>query len=172
LLPKPPQAPTAPPELFEGVDLGDLINFLRFHSGLLTPEQTDNLLNLAREVAKNGGNSAIFDQNTSFLGTGSRIGDDFDLAGEVSEQLLAVRALRKKIYANGIIIGDLKEAKDVLTAGNQMLQLLVKLEGEVRTIERLRAVETAVIEVLKDESPELRESLLRKMEERLGLKER
>ena len=97
-------------------------------------------------------------------------GAGFDLASEVEQQILAVRAARDHVMTRD---GRLKsgfssrDAKDLVTAGSTLLQSLMKHHAEIMNIERMRALEQAVIETLKKADPEIAKSVISKLEERL-----
>ena len=97
-------------------------------------------------------------------------GANFDLREEVAQQIRVVRALRDKVAPGGVIdsaasTGDMKE---VVSSSATLLTLLMKTHSEIMTMDRLRNLEKSVIEVLLEESPEIRDRVMSKLEERLG----
>lgn len=169
--PPPPKPATTPQNQViqapsQGVDLDDLIEFLYSRARYLNPQQVLSLANLVFQLT---GKDPRQPAQQAAAAVGSTIGGDFRLSDEVSKQISAMRALRDSVFNGTVITAETKEAKEALGAATTLLSLLVKLEKDVRTLERLRAIEAAVIEVLKDEDPGLREKLLRRMEERVGV---
>jgi hypothetical protein len=61
-----------------------------------------------------------------------------------------------------------REAKEVVTSGTTMLSALMKHRKEIVNMERLRKLESAVIEVLREEDPAVRERVVARWEERLA----
>ena len=79
-------------------------------------------------------------------------GADFDMADEVNQQILAVRAMRESIMEEGRIKDGIatREVKEVIAASNTMLSALMKFHKEIINLHRMRAIEKATIKVLKD----------------------
>lgn len=96
-------------------------------------------------------------------------GTGFDLGAEVEAQIQAVRAVRGTVMENGRIIKGVssREAKEVISSGSTLLNTLMKFHEKVLNMDRLRLLEAAVIEVLGEESEELRNRVVENMEQKL-----
>jgi hypothetical protein len=99
-------------------------------------------------------------------------GADFDLADEVWQQILAVKAVREQVVEDGKIKDGFsaRDAKDVVTAGNTLLTSLMRYHKEIVSMDRLRRLERSVIEVLEESSPEVRQQVMSRLEEKLSAK--
>lgn len=80
--------------------------------------------------------------------------ETFSMADEVKEVMVAVRLLRKSIYAAGgkkLREGvTISEAKDVISMSNTMINTLMKSHEKIMNMERYRAVEQATVDVLRE----------------------
>ena len=97
-------------------------------------------------------------------------GASFDLAAEVEQQILAVRAARDHVMTkDGRLRSGFssRDAKDLVTAGSTLLQSLMKHHADIMNMERMRALEQTVIETLNEEDPEFRKRVVSRLEERL-----
>lgn len=94
---------------------------------------------------------------------------DFSIAEEISLQLAAVQAMRSHIFPDGRMRSDtnIREAKDVLTTCNQMIKTLMESHGRIMNMERMRAVESATVEVLIELGDDLKEKFLTLLAARL-----
>ena len=98
----------------------------------------------------------------------------FDLGSEVSAQIKAVRAIRSYVFdAKGNIRDGItsREAKEVISSGSTMLASLMKYHKDVMNMDRLRMLEQAVVEALQEYDPELREQVLKTLEEKLEIED-
>lgn len=91
-----------------------------------------------------------------------------DLYQEVIDQLSAVKALRRTVITpGGVVEGSIRDTKEALTSVTSLLTTLVRLEEEVRNMDRQRAIEQATVEVLKDLGPEIHAKFLSLLEVKL-----
>jgi hypothetical protein len=100
----------------------------------------------------------------------SEYGADFNLADEVWQQILAVKAVRELVVEDGKICDGFsaRDAKDVVTAGNTLLTSLMRYHKEIVSMDRLRRLERSIIEVLEECSPEVRKQVMARLEEKLS----
>ena len=79
-------------------------------------------------------------------------GADFDVADEVNNQILAVRAMRESIMEGGRIKENIavREVKEVIAASSTMLAALMKFHKEIINLDRMRAIDKGTIKVLKE----------------------
>lgn len=95
----------------------------------------------------------------------------FSLAEELQAQITAVRAVRDRIMTKeGHLSEDIttREAKEVISSGSTLMSSLMKFHEKVVNMERLRLLETSVVEALEEVDGEVRERVLGKMEEKLA----
>lgn len=92
---------------------------------------------------------------------------DFDLKHEVMQQMEAVRALRERATDPLGPPISIKETKEALSATTSLLTLLTKINGEVYNQDRIRLLQVATIEVLRELSPVLQAKFVNLLEERL-----
>lgn len=96
---------------------------------------------------------------------------NFSLADELQSQIMAVRAIRQRIMSSqGVISDDIttREAKEVISSGSTLLGSLMKYHEKVVNMERLRLLESAVIEALGEVQDDVKDKVLVKMEEKLA----
>jgi len=79
-------------------------------------------------------------------------GADFSIADEMADQIKMVKALREKIMVGDDIVAgtSIQEAQRVVQSCGSMISMLVKNHKHVMSMERYRAIESTVIEVLKE----------------------
>lgn len=141
-------------------DLEETVTFLIQHKVHISLPQRERL----REAVKLPGEEAIMAPAEPVgYGTG------FDLGAEVEAQIQAVRAVRSTVMKDGRIIDGVssREAKEVISSGSTLLNTLMKFHEKVLNMDRLRMLEAAVIEVLGEESEDLRERVVESMEQKL-----
>lgn len=95
---------------------------------------------------------------------------NFDMGKEITNQLQALQAVRNKIFSSDGRIKEgqtVKDAKDFMASSASLLQLLQKSKSELINLERLQAIEEAVIDALKELGDDATELFLKKLEERL-----
>lgn len=134
----------------EGVNLNELVDNLVKYKAFMTPAMVETI-------------KAVY-------GTASKksFGAEFDLLEEVHQQIKAVRGLRSSaIGSDGAVLTNSKEAKEALTASTSLLKLLVDLQQDIVNISRMRAVEEATGEVLKEMDEGLQEKFLQALERKL-----
>ena len=137
-------------------DLEDSVAFICAHARFLNANQRSRLRAVSRETGETP-QEIIY-------------GADFQLGEEVEAQIRAVRAIRDHVLDRHGNIKEgvmLREAKDVVTSGGQLLSTLMKFHKEVVNMERLRRLEQAVVAVLREEDEELAARVLKLMEESL-----
>lgn len=95
--------------------------------------------------------------------------EDFDLHGEVVAQLKAVKALRQSVISDaGVIVGGARDTKEALSSTTSLLTLLNKIQNDIYNQNRIRAVQKATIEILKELDPELQARFITLLEKRLS----
>lgn len=94
---------------------------------------------------------------------------DFSIAGMIGEQINAVIALRKSVFAGGEIKHgvSVRDAQSVISTTNSMITSLTKHHESVQGMERGRLVERAVVESLKEVKPELMDRFFELLAEKL-----
>lgn len=142
-------------------DLDDHVNTLLTHRHYLSQAQVDRIARALRiDVEESAPRQAA----------GMEYGADFDMAYEVQQQITAVRAIRDHVMDSrgrlreGITARD---AKEVVTSGSTLLSSLMKFHSSVVNMERLRLLERAVVEVLREEDDDLRDRVLTRLAQRL-----
>lgn len=95
---------------------------------------------------------------------------DTTLEGQVRRMQTAVRAMYNKVFLNGRIRDgiDVAEAQKVFNACRDSLKNLVGIEQELYTLERMQAVETATVKILKSQFPEMVDPFLEALEKELS----
>lgn len=126
----------------EDVTLDEHIEVLESLSGSLRDDQISRLWLLLATVAPPS------DEQVKY-------GADFDLAAEVSMQIMAVRAMRESVLPGGRVRPGVpaREIKEVITASSTLLNTLLKTHEKIMSYERMRAIEEAVNETI-DTLPE------------------
>lgn len=95
-------------------------------------------------------------------------GLDFDLLEEVKEQLKVIRLMRAAtVDTSRGTIESVKEAKEVVSSSTSLLSLLTKLYGDIYNMSRLRAIELATVETIKEQGEEVYGSFLEKLHRHL-----
>lgn len=97
-------------------------------------------------------------------------GADFDLAGEVNEQIKAVRALRSMVISEDGKIADgytARDAKELIASANTLLGSLMKFHDKIINQNRMRLIEQAAIEAVKTLPEEQQELFFTKLQEGL-----
>lgn len=138
-------------------DIDEAVEFLRQHAGFVTKDQWDRLAGIGKALTP-ATEVVLYDAN-------------FSLADEVQAQIQAVRAIRDRIMTpNGQLSKDIttREAKEVVSSGSTLLTSLMKFHEKVVNMERIRMLETSVIEALEEADQEIKSLVLTKMEEKLA----
>lgn len=101
--------------------------------------------------------------------TGQGYGADFSLADEIGLQIVAVQNLRQHVFPNGHLREgcNIREAKEVLTTCNVMCKTLMDNHERIMSMERMRAVEAATVDILMDLGDDLKELFLERLRARL-----
>lgn len=89
---------------------------------------------------------------------------DFDLKEEINAQLRMLRTMRSRAERENI---STRELKETLTASSSLITMLIKEQEKVVNIDRLRTVERAVVEAIKEQSHEVQEAFLSFLEGKL-----
>lgn len=125
---------------------------------LITQEQADNLVMIIRE---HHAEASVY-------------GADFSMVAEIDDQIRTVRALREHvIQPNGRLREGMspRDAKEVISASTTLLGTLMKSHEKILGFERQRAMESAVVAVLKGLGPEPKAQFFVEMERRMeGIK--
>ena len=167
--PPPPPPPTGTPDSFGTTlssDLEEAVVHLCQHAKFLSRGQREKLrsaLLIVDPTAPHVPNQHDLNYDASF-----------DLGSEVSAQIKAVRAIRSYVFdAKGNIRDGItsREAKEVISSGSTMLASLMKYHKDVMNMDRLRMLEQAVVEALQEYDPELREQVLKTLEEKLEIED-
>lgn len=147
-----------------GVDISASIQFLLSHSGHVTFEQWEILKQIGRQYDGDEVvppavpfEAVVYDAN-------------FSMADELQAQIMAVRAIRDRIMtADGQLSSEIstREAKEVVSSGSTLLGSLMKFHEKVVNMERLRLLESSVVEVLGEQDEEIKDMVLHKLEEKL-----
>lgn len=101
--------------------------------------------------------------------TGQGYGADFSLADEIGLQIVAVQNLRQHVFPNGHLREgcNIREAKEVLTTCNVMCKTLMDNHERIMSMERMRAVEAATVDILVEIEDGLKEQFLERLRVRL-----
>jgi hypothetical protein len=143
-------------------DIENAVEFLRQHAGYVEKASWEVLKRIGSQFELEEVEAArpvvVYDAN-------------FSMAEEIQSQIMAVRAVRNKIMnADGSLSRDIttREAKEVVSSGSTLLTTLMKFHEKVQNMERLRLLETAVVEVLEGVDEDVRDQVLHRMEEKLA----
>lgn len=134
--------------------LADEVEAILLAPQLLTEEETRNLICILQD----------------YMPSDVAYGADFDLAAEVSHQLTAIRAMRRKVMTDsGLPMDDVtaRDLKEVATASNTLLGTLLKAHEKIMNFERLRAVEKAVVTTLKTLPQDIQDMYLERLDTEL-----
>lgn len=95
---------------------------------------------------------------------------NFSVADELSLQIQAVQALRQHVFPGGRLKQDasIREAKEVITTCNQMIKTLMDSHERIMNMERMRAIESATVDVLSEMSEKDKEMFLERLELKLA----
>lgn len=140
-------------------DLQGAVNLLLQHAGYVTVQMWDALQRLGKQFVDEQPVLPVM------------YGADFSMAGELEAQIRAVRAVRDRIMsADGQLSKDIstREAKEVISSGSTLLSTLMKHHEKVVNMERLRLLESSVVEALTEVDEELKEVVLQVMEKKLA----
>lgn len=130
---------------------------VQFHQHLTTG-QRELLLDVLHEDAQEG------DEPVEY-------GAGFDLAGEVRQQIIAVRAIREKVVGRDGRVKDGVASRDlnaVVSSGSTLITSLLKHHNQIDAMKRIRTLEKAVITGLQEVSPEFKDKVLQIFEEKLA----
>ena len=140
-------------------------DFERFYFNVLPhllPDQASKLIqkiSLLELIPDQRGNSAY--------------GASYDLKQEIQGLIDAVRALQNSVMHDGKMRQDVtpREMKEVVTSTAQLMNLLMKYHRELLSMDRMRALEQATVEVLQELSDRHGEQIVstfvKMMEDRL-----
>ena len=140
---------------FDAIDANELVDFLVERRHILPPEVKLRLKN------------CFSDENYEEIAQTVASAEDFDLKSEIMQQMLAVRALRERATDPDGPPVSIKETKEALSATTSLLTLLSKINGDVYNQDRVRLLQVATIEVLKEVNPALQEKFVDLLEARL-----
>lgn len=121
---------------------------------LLSEEQVQNLQLILRE----------------HFGEADVYGADFSMVSEIDDQIRTVRALREHvIQPNGRLREGMnaRDAKEVISASTTLLGTLMKSHDKILGFERQRAMESAVVAVLKGLDPDIKAQFFSELERRM-----
>lgn len=90
---------------------------------------------------------------------------DFDVQGEINEQLRLLRTMRARADSQTLSIRDMK---DTLASATQLIQLLIKEQEKVVNLNRIRTIESCVVEVVRTLPIDEQNNFLALLEERLN----
>jgi hypothetical protein len=123
-----------------GVNLDELIDFLITRKQFLRPEQLQRL-----QIAFPAPNDPTPPPVTRF-------GSEFDLLEEIQTQINAVQILRDRVIQDGELAEgvSVRDAKEALSAATSLITTLNKVYQEIVNANRLRQVELATVEVIKE----------------------
>ena len=97
-------------------------------------------------------------------------GADFDMVEEVNEQIKAVRALRASVMdpETGGIRQDksTRDVKEIVSSSSTLLTWLMKFHEKIIYQDRMRALEQATIEVVKDLDQQAQDKFFSVLEEK------
>jgi hypothetical protein len=144
-------------------DLDEHITTLLTYASALTTDQVERLLEGLGRVFQ-------FDEPAAARAAVSTESGSFDVAGEVHEQIRALKALRQAIIEGNGRLRDgvtAREAQALIQSAATVVSLLVKYQKEFLNQDRQRRLEQAVIEVLREEDAALAERVLRRFSEDL-----
>lgn len=97
-------------------------------------------------------------------------GAGFNMMTEVTDQIVALRALRTRVLTDtGLVRAGVtaRELKEVVAASNSMLQTLMKTHERIVNYDRMRAIEEATIEAIKELPDEVKQQFFAKLEQLL-----
>ena len=94
----------------------------------------------------------------------------FDIGKEISQQIMAVRALRNSVMPGGKVRPGLaaREVKETITASATLLNTLLKTHEKVMSFDRSRAIEEAVTETVRTLPDEQQKVFFALLEENLS----
>lgn len=143
-------------------DIGQAVTFLKQHASYVMPGHWEVLAGIGERFRpveeEEGAGPMVYDAN-------------FSMADELQAQIRAVRAIRNKIMSDkGVLSDDIstREAKEVVSSGSTLLGTLMKYHEKVVNMERMRMLESSVIEALAEVDEEVRDRVLFIMEEKLA----
>ena len=95
------------------------------------------------------------------------VGNSGDMLFEIKEQMEMVRALRQKVLANQ---GDtqIRELKDLISSTTTLFAMYTKYSADIVNQDRMKKVESAVVESLKMLEPQVQDRYYEHLEELLG----
>lgn len=137
------------------VDLSHHLDMIHRHVDQLTEEQSRDLLVI---IAPRAGAS------------GEDYGADFDLKGEVAQQIRSVRAMRSQVMdpSGRINAGMLpRDVKELVTASTTLLKTLITVHEQVINFDRMKAVEDATVEAIKTLSGRAQKAFFEELDRRL-----
>lgn len=144
---------------FSPKDLDDHVATLLTYARLLSERQVERLLEGLGRVFDLGGFTAAVTNTKSVQ---SADDETFDVAFEIREQIKAVKAMRQAIMENGRLKEDVtaREGQALVSAASTLLNQLMKHQKEIVNMERVRRLEQAVIEILREEDEGLAQRVL------------
>jgi hypothetical protein len=132
-----------------GIDISEVVDFLEANQPRLSEGQLVRLARLAPEL----------DPVKSI--------EDFNLLQEVRAQIDLVQRLRQQVAPKGKPIDDVPAVDRALRASNQLLPLLHKLLDSIQNMDRLRKIEDAAVEAVKELAPDAQGRFYAALEDRL-----
>lgn len=139
------------------LDVTPLIEQLVLYKAFVSEEQAKTLYDLVSGILPEAKDQ--YDAN-------------FNFTEEINEQIKAIRAMRGAVIEpSGKVVqgASVREIKEVVTASSTLLQTLLKTHEQVQSFERQRAIETAVIKLVRGLSEEAQAEFFKTLEEELGL---
>jgi Zn-dependent M16 (insulinase) family peptidase len=90
-----------------------------------------------------------------------------DMLSEVQAQMQMVRMIRKQIIALGSKANP-KDLQSLVSTSTSLFGMLTKYSNDIINQDRIKAIESAVVEAIKDLGPDVQGEYFRKLEELLG----
>ena len=98
-------------------------------------------------------------------------GAGFDIAYEVEQQIIAVRAIRDKAVGRDGRVKEgigARELSGVVSSGSTLLNALLKHNDQIKVMRRFRLLEKSIIEALREVDPAVKDQVMALFEEKLG----
>lgn len=179
---------TPPPALFgiqeftqaqpvsEADDLAEVGPLLQSFLSIVPALNEETLLTLKEviedEILAKAGDVPVFSSASAHVdrGVGSIDLSDTSMVAKVEEIVQAVDHLRDTLMPGGRVREDItaRDATSFITAATNALSNLLKYRERIFNLSRQAALERAVIQALKAESPELQDKVLERFETELA----
>lgn len=146
---------------FDGIDPEELVEFLIQRKVFLAPKLLQRLAdNFTQHSVRMAADHGEFGDPESL--------EDVDLHQEHVEWLAVSRAMRRKLYDENGDLLPIKEVKDAMSVSQTLLGNLQKSVEAVYNARRIKLMEEACAEALKEVDPKLQQDFRRILQEKIG----